>query len=139
MKKKILLSLLLVGFVAGAGTWYYVFIYSANHHRSAADEQTIDIAATQLVTEYQTNEAASNAKYLNKALKIVGVVSEVKNDQEGKTTVTIKSNDAFANVFCTLQSPSATSPIVGSKICLKGFCTGFLSDVVIKDAVLVTE
>jgi len=139
MKKKILLSLLLLVLVTGAGTWYYVFVYSANHHRSAAEEKTIDIAATQLVTEYQTNETASNAKYLNKALKIVGEVSEVKKDQEGKTTVTIKSNDAFANVFCTLQSPSATSPTVGSKICLKGFCTGFLSDVVIKDAIVVTE
>ncbi len=71
MKKKIVLSLLLLGLITGAGTWYYVFVYSANHHRSAAEEKTIDVAATQLVTEYQTNESASNAKYLNKALKIV--------------------------------------------------------------------
>ncbi len=139
MKKKIVLSFLLLGIVMGFGTWYYVFVYSANHHRSAANEHTIDIAADQLVTEYQLNEAASNAKYLNKALKIVGEVTEVNKNQEGKTTITIKSNDAFANVFCTLQSAITTLPKVGSKICLKGFCTGFLSDVVIIDAIVVNE
>ncbi len=139
MKKKILLSLFLIILVTAIGTWYYIFIYSANHHRSAEDEKTIDITASQLVTEYQTNEAASNVKYLNKALKITGEVSEIKKDQEGKTTVTIKSNDAFANVFCTLISSGSSQPVVGSKISLKGFCTGFLSDVVIKDAIVVTE
>jgi hypothetical protein len=139
MKKKILLSFLLFVLITATGTWYYIFVYSANHHRSVADEKTIDITASQLVTEYQINEAASNAKYLNKALKIVGEVSEVKKDQEGKTTVTIKSNDAFANVFCTLQSSASSQPSIGSKIMLKGFCSGFLSDVVIKDAIVVTE
>lgn len=139
MKKKIVLSILLLGLLTGSGAWYYIFVYSASHHRSAADEKTIDVTASQLVTEYQTNEAASNVKYLNKALKITGEVSEVKKDQEGKTTVTIKSNDAFANVFCTLISSGSSQPVVGSKISLKGFCTGFLSDVVIKDAIVVTE
>jgi hypothetical protein len=139
MKKKIVLSILLLGLLTGSGAWYYIFVYSASHHRSAADEKTFDVTASQLVTEYQTNEAASNVKYLNKALKIVGEVSEVKKDQEGKTTVTIKSNDAFANVFCTLQSSTSSQPTVGSKIMIKGFCSGFLSDVVIKDAIVVTE
>lgn len=137
MKIKVVLSVFLIGLSMAAGAWYYVFVYAKNHHRSVADETGIVISAGNIVKEYQANESASNTKYLNKALQISGVVSEVKKDQIGNTTVTIKSDDPFASVFCTLANKEAVVPAVGKNVSVKGICTGFLSDVVIADAVLV--
>lgn len=136
MKIKVVLSVFLVGLFLAAGVWYYVFVCAKNHHRSAADETCIVVSAGNIVKEYQANEAASNTKYLNKALQISGLVSEVKKDQIGNTTVTIKSEDPFASVFCTLTDKETALPVVGKQVSVKGICTGFLSDVVIADAVL---
>lgn len=120
-----------------AGAWYYVFVYAKNHHRIAAEETCIVISASNIVKEYQANESAANTRYLNKALQISGVVSEVKKDQIGNTTVTIKSEDPFASVFCTLaEKADAAAAVVGKHVSVKGICTGFLSDVVIAGAVL---
>ena len=136
MKKKIFLAVLSIGLLSAAAVYYYVFIYSANHRRSAEDEQCIVVSAADLVKQYQSSEATANAKFLDKALQVTGVVGEVKKDPTGNTTVTIKSDDAFAGVFCTLKKTETTLPVVGSTIVVKGFCKGFLSDVVITDAVL---
>lgn len=139
MKKKIILFIFLLILISAVATLYYIFIYAANHRRSVNDEQCIEVTAIQLVNDYQTNETAANTKYLNKAIKITGIVGEVNKDQLGKTTITIKSNDAFANVFCTVLATTKHPPAVGASIIVKGFCTGFLSDVVINEAVVVTK
>jgi hypothetical protein len=135
MKKKIFLSILFIVIAFAAGTWYYVFEYSKTHHRDVADEKGIAVNAAQIVKEFQTNEAAANTKYLNKALEVKGVVTEIKKDQSGNTTVSLKSDDAFAIVFCTLKTNQ--HPDIGSNIIIKGICTGFLSDVVINEAIVM--
>jgi hypothetical protein len=137
MKKKILFTALAVILISAVAIWYYIFVYSVHHRRSAANETSIAITANNLVKEYQTNEADSNAKYLNKALKITGIVKEVKKDQTGKLTITIQSEDAFTSVFCTLKNAATKEPAIGETITVLGFCTGFLSDVVINEATIV--
>lgn len=136
MKKKIFLSVLLLVIVLAAGTWYYVFDYSKTHHRDVANEKGIVVNAVQIVKEFQTNEATANTKYLNKALEVNGVITEIKKDQAGHTTVSLKSDDAFSIVFCTLKSANPHLN-TGSNITIKGICTGFLSDVVINEGIVM--
>ena len=50
----------------------------------------------------------------------------------------LKSDDAFSNVFVTLKEVDK-QPQVGNNIIVKGICTGFLSDVVIIDAIIVSS
>lgn len=135
MKKKILLATILFLLISGTSVWYYVFVYSKNHHREVANEKGIAVAAREIVKEFQLNEKAANEKYLNKAVVVAGEVSDVKTDQAGQTTVTLKSDDAFSNVFCTLKSGNS-KPELGKTIRVKGICNGFLSDVVLNEAIL---
>ena len=135
MKKKILLASILVLLISGISVWYYVFVYSKNHHRVVANEKGIAVAAREIVKEFQLNEKVANEKYLNKAVVVAGEVSDVKTDQAGQTTVTLKSDDAFSNVFCTLKSGNS-KPELGKTIRVKGICNGFLSDVVLNEAIL---
>lgn len=104
--------------------------------RKVENEKGIEITAAQLVKEYQANEAASNTKYLDKAIQVTGTVTEVKKNQEGKETVTLASDDAFTGVFCTLKE-SAGNLAAGSTVTIKGICSGMLSDVRLREAVIV--
>ncbi len=135
MKKKILLASILVLLISGISVWYYVFVYSKNHHREVANEKGITVAAREIVKEFQLNEKTANGKYLNKAVVVTGEVSDIKTDQAGQITVTLKSDDTFSNVFCTLKSGNL-KPEIGKTIRVKGICNGFLSDVVLNEAIL---
>ena len=135
-KRKIFLSLVIAVILSLIGGWYYVFVYSKNHHRDAADEKGIVVNAADVAAEYQANEQSANAKYLDKALEVTGEVMEVGKNQEGKTTVALKTNDIMTTVFCTLKD-SAAIVQPNQKITIKGICIGFISDVKIKDAMII--
>ncbi len=104
--------------------------------RKVENEKGIAITAAQLVKEYQQNEGEANKKYLDKAIEVTGNVSEVKNNQDGKATLMITSDDAFTGVFCTLKE-SAGNITKGSSVVIKGICSGMLTDVRIREAVVI--
>jgi uncharacterized protein YpmB len=124
----IVLLLVIVGVIIG---WMY--LYKPN--RSVENERGIEITAAQLVKEFQANEAEANAKYLDKTLQVTGVVSTFDKNQEGQVTIMLSSDDAMTGVFCTLKDDAKS--IVGNTVTIKGFCSGMLSDVRIREAVII--
>lgn len=136
MKKKLTVIVTVLILLAGFAMWFYVFQYSKTHHRNLDNETAINVSAKQIVADYINNEKTANSKYLNKAIEIQGEVLNWGKDQAGNNTVTLKTGDAFANVFCTFKS----GEVVAGKektITIKGVCNGFLSDVILNDAVIV--
>ena len=136
MKKKILLISSLLIILAVIGVWFFVFFKPTHFKRNVADEKGISITAPALVKAYQENETAANTLYLDKSLEIKGEIVETKPDQSGKTTLTLKSDDAFAGVLITLKTTD-TNIKAGEIVTVKGICTGFLSDVVLKEAIII--
>ena len=134
MWKKIIFGAIALVLVVATSGWYYVFEYSKTHHRNVENEDAVVVTASQIVKEYESNEKSANTKYLNKAIEVKGVVEKKEKDQAGNTTLTLKSGDQFANIFCTLKSGAPA--VADSVVVVKGVCTGFLSDVVLNDAVI---
>lgn len=132
-RSKVLFIFLLV-VIAGA---IAVLFYLYKPNRTVTDEKGIEITAAQLVKDYQANEAEANTKYLDKAIEVTGIVSQVDKNQEGKVTVMISSDDPMTGVFCTLKDDSNIT--TGSSVTIKGFCSGILSDVRIREAVVVNN
>lgn len=98
-------------------------------HRSAATETAIAVKAAALAVEYQNNETASNKKYLGKVLQVGGTVSDVSVNQQHKTVIILTGSD-MAGVQCTLleDMPGIKK---GDTVTIKGFCAGFLTDVIL--------
>ncbi len=136
MKKKIILSVLVLIVASIAGVWFFIFYKPTHFKRDVADEKGITITSKELVKTFQSNESGANTIYLNKVLEVTGEVADIKIDQTGNTAVTLKSDDAFANVFCTLKAGSS-QPKTGTIITVKGICNGFLSDVVLNEAIII--
>ena len=134
-KVKIAVLVLVVFFIIGAITAYLLL---NKPQRDVAKEKGIELTASQLVKEYQANEDSANAINLNKTLEVSGLVTEIKNNQEGKQTIMLASEDAFTGVFCTLKE-NVDGLTEGSNITIKGICSGMLSDVRLRDAVVVKK
>lgn len=104
-------------------------------HRSVEDENAIRVAATELFDAYVKNEAEANTKYLNQVLEVTGKVSEVSTNLDNKKVVVLETKDLMFGVRCTMED-SLVSIQVGAITTIKGICTGYLSDVVITNAIL---
>ena len=135
MKRIILSALVLILIIAASG-YYYVFIYSKNRKFDMEHAESMNIKADELVKAFQENEANANKLYLDKVLLINGVVGATAKTQAGETSVTLSSSDPFSGVMATLDSTVTSQVNVGDTIEIKGFCKGFLSDVVITNALI---
>ena len=102
------------------------------------DRNTLHIAidATTLVKSFQDDEANANKLYLDKVLLIKGAVGSSSKTQAGENTVTLSSADPFSGVMATLDTTKSNILNIGDTIVIKGFCKGFLSDVVITNAII---
>jgi hypothetical protein len=133
--KKIALGLALIA-IGGAIAYYYVFIYSKNHHRNIQAESAIQIQADSLSAQYQLDEVKANSQYLNKVIIVTGNLISKDKNQQGQTTCIIGKADAFSNVAVTLNNNAPINNEIGASITIKGICTGALSDVIITDGVI---
>ncbi len=137
MSKKLrIFIVVLILFIVGSFTVGYIMWNKPQ--RKVENEKGIEITSAQLVKDYQANEAEANKKYLDKAIQVTGTVTDIKNNQDGNSTVTLASDDAFTGVFCTLkEKPGSIS--AGSAVVIKGICSGMLSDVRLREAVIVNK
>jgi hypothetical protein len=134
--KKIIISALVIILLAASGGYYYVFVYSKNKKFDMENASSIAIDATTLVKSFQVNEANANKLYLDKVLLIKGTVGSTAVTQAGENTITLSSEDPFSSVLATLDSTESKSKKIGDTLLIKGFCKGFLSDVVITNAII---
>lgn len=135
MKKsaRIALTILMIVIIGGAAIAYFMW---NKPQRKVENEQGIIVTSAQLVKEFQANEMDANKKYLDKAIQVTGTVSDVKNNQEGNPSIMLSSDDAFTGVLCTLKE-AAPNISNGATVTIKGICSGMLSDVRLREAVLV--
>jgi hypothetical protein len=115
--------------------WIVLWIYN-KPHRDPQSEESIKISATELFRSYETDEAAANALYLDKALEVSGKISEVTTNQELIPIVVLEAGNPMFGVRCTMEGPTVHAK-PGDTVTIKGICTGYLSDVVIIKSTVV--
>ncbi|MEP7279376.1 MAG: hypothetical protein ABI813_12080 [Bacteroidota bacterium] len=125
-----LLCLLCIAVIGVVVYWQY-----NKPHRSAADETAVIISAALLAQDYEKNETVSNKKYLGHVLQVSGAVSEILLNQQHQSVV-ILFGSAMSGVQCTLL---AVTPALkkGDTITIRGFCSGYLSDVIMDRCITV--
>jgi len=132
-KRKTILTILAIIILAGAGIVVYIWNKPA---RDVTKEKGIQITASAIFDSFSNNEPSANTQFLNKAIEVTGTVSDVKKNQAGNIVVYLKSDDPIYGVNCTFkQDPGIITK--GSTITFKGICTGYLSDVVINEGIMI--
>ena len=108
-------------------------------HADASEMPAIAISAADLYKAFETDEAKANAMYVGKVVEVTGEVSEVKSDSI--TQVFLTFPDAMMGGITIgidaryTEGISSLKP--GATATFKGFCSGYLTDVVLKDGILI--
>jgi hypothetical protein len=119
---------IILGFIA-ISAWY-VFLKPG---RNINNETGITISSTDIYKAYLKNEKSANANYLDKAITVSGKISEVKSNQKGQQVIVMETEDPIFGIVCTMQKPVNTA--AGKEIKIKGFCSGYTTDVVLRDCI----
>jgi tRNA_anti-like len=90
--------------------------------------------AKELAAEYERDEAGANKKYLGNALQVSGTVSEVSVNQQNRPVIVLSGTD-MSGVQCSLLKEAAGIK-KGDAVTIKGFCSGYLTDVVIDRCII---
>jgi hypothetical protein len=126
MKK--LLLFLLVAILIAAGVAMYLW---NKPHRTAEDEKPVaTLTASELFTQFASDEVGTWAKYKDKVIQISGEVETISTDASGNTQVVMKTDTDMSTVSVTLMA-GAKAPVqeAGTIIHVKGICNGFLNDI----------
>lgn len=126
--------LLLLGMVA-AGIGYYIINKPVASLENKKPD--VEITATKLITDYETDEKVADQNYLGKIVEVSGKVAEI-SVEEGKTKIQLETENPISMIICELEEGNEAGSVkVGDEVKIKGMCTGYLSDVIIVQASLV--
>ena len=129
MRRILLVSALV--FIAGVSVFLYQ--YHKPHKDIAKSEAEAEMTAEELFRIFSEDEAAANAAYLDKVIRVKGTVREVSRDEKGQASVILSAGDMFG-VICQLDELTEhprTDFEPGETVTFKGVCTGMLMDVVL--------
>lgn len=136
MKKYIIgfFSLLLVGI----GIVLYVW---NKPHRTATGETPVAlITAVNLFNEFETDEQAALAKYLDKAIQVSGEVVEIIQLSDGESMIMLATSDEMSDISCSMVKGEDVSEInPGMKVAIKGICIGYDMDVQLQQSVVMAK
>jgi hypothetical protein len=107
-------------------------MYNKEHFSVASAQPAAAITATELHQTFSTDSTTAKSKFIGdeanqKVIQVNGEIAAIKEDQQGKTIILLKTaaNEAFIN--CTMEGKAANIN-AGSKIVLKGICIGYNFD-----------
>jgi hypothetical protein len=107
---------------------------------SAPTEITIN--AGSLYAAFESDETAANGTYAGKVLEVSGALSAITQDDAGNYVMNLTADSPMGQVVCNL-SPNeprpATDTAIGQMITIKGVCTGYLFDVVLDNATIISQ
>lgn len=120
-----LLAAVLLAVTGGAIAYH---LYSRPHRDVVATHADAALSAADLVSEFLTDEAAANARYLDaegesQVLVVSGMVATVETNLDGQPVVLLQSEGMNAGVWCTFDRTAAAQAaplVVGQHVALKG-------------------
>ncbi|KAF2515828.1 hypothetical protein E0W68_12825 [Flavobacterium salilacus subsp. salilacus] len=113
MKKRIVKSIAIVLIIV-AGLLLFIHNYAYREARNIAEEEAAyTVSAQQLLSDYEKDSQATDAKYLNKTIAVQGMVTHVAD-----SLITIDSA-----VFCSFSTNKQIK--VNDAVTVKGRCIGY--------------
>ncbi|MCB9355111.1 MAG: hypothetical protein R2791_16590 [Saprospiraceae bacterium] len=126
--KRLLYFIAAVALIGGAVGYY---LWNKPHENMETAKTDLAIQANVLFDEYNADETAANAKYLDKTIAVTGKVKESSTAEDGTAKVNLDTGSDFG-VLCELDPLSKhdrTTFTEGETVTFKGICTGLNFDV----------
>lgn len=132
--RKVILFILMLGII-GAGVGYYM--YNKPVASLEKKKPDVEVSASKLIEDYETDETAANTTYLGKVVQVSGKIADV-TEEEGKKKVQLETSNPISMIICELEDGTSAEQLkTGDEVIVKGLCTGYLSDVILVQSSIV--
>lgn len=135
---RMVLWIALIGIITVIAAVYYVF--NKPHRNISKEDASYTVTARDLIAEFQADENAATAKYLEKVISVTGIIKSIRTLDNHNMVFSL--DDQMAGVSCTVDSADVekyrsklelyTTDAIGG---FKGRCTGMLMDIQLTDCV----
>lgn len=121
----------IVTIITLAVVYFLLYPYFKPHTDTAAGKPDYVISPSALLSEYETDEAKADIKYLDKIIEIEGIIKKVTTLDNG-SAITIDTGDDMSAITCEFESVAAVASLKeGARVKVRGLCTGKLMDIVL--------
>lgn len=138
--KRNLKIVIVIGLIAASIGSFVAYKMWNKPHADASEMEGIKVTAIDLYKAFETNEQQANTTYVGKVLEITGAVAEIENTDSISRVIFSVPDATFGSVRVSMDKrhlDDVKSLVPAQNIVVKGFCSGFLSDVEIRDGVIV--
>lgn len=138
MKTYVKIALGVVMLLAISGILAALYFYNLKHPDMAKARPDFIITASVLQEQFEDDETAASARYINKIIEVNGIIASVKPAADNVVNITLATDNDLSSVICTF--PSITDPSKfnkGDKITIRGECSGYLMDVLLNNCSVV--
>lgn len=123
-------GLIIIAIIVVAGGIYLVKEYFRKNKDLATTKADVNISASALINDFETNMESANDKYLGKIIAVTGDVKSIETDPN-PATIILGDAESMASVRCSMDTTyinQVRSLTEGQTITVKGNCTGFNQD-----------
>ncbi|MEM9928251.1 MAG: hypothetical protein AAF840_00400 [Bacteroidota bacterium] len=102
----------------------------------------LTINAGSLYAAFETDETKANGTYAGKVMEVSGTLSAVNQENDGHFALNLAADSPLGQVVCNLapNEPQPTNKAtIGQVVTVKGVCTGYLFDVVLDNATIISQ
>ncbi|MBP7513873.1 MAG: hypothetical protein KA791_04955 [Flavobacteriales bacterium] len=126
-------NLLIIGILLlGAGCFFAYRMYNAKTPTASERAADVDVDAVALFQAFSQDEVAAGKLYNDKVLQVKGTVREVSSPGNGPVNVLLETGDAMGAVVCEFPPDAVLAWQKGQNVTIKGFCAGFMLDVLLQ-------
>lgn len=115
----IFIGVALCAFVIGYQVWN-------KPHSDVKDADAVETDAISLYNSFTSDSAKAKSAFLDKIIKVSGVVQKVLVNQQQQQIILLKTSVSGAFVNCTMEQ-NRNEIKQGDKIVLKGICSGYIA------------
>ena len=138
MKPIFKITLVIAFFVVLSGIIIGLTMFNKKHPDTSKVKPDFVITATALQKEFEDNEASASTRYINKILEVTGLISSITPAENNHLNISLKTGSDISSVICTFANMSDPSKFkTGEEIALRGECSGFLMDVLLKNCSII--
>jgi hypothetical protein len=126
MKPYAKIALFIVAFIALSAILAALYLFNLKHTDMAKAKPDFKLTATNLQKEFEANESAASARYINKILEVSGTIVSLTAASTNNVNISLKTGSDISSVICTFQAIADPSQFkAGEEITLRGVCSGF--------------
>jgi hypothetical protein len=139
MRPIVKIALFVVFFIALGGILAALIMFNKKHIDTSKARPDYVVTATALEKDFEDNEISASGRYINKVIEVSGSITSVTADSS-HLNISLKTGNDLSSVICTFQSSADAAKLkAGDEVTLRGECSGFLMDVLMKNCAIVAK